>query len=214
MHACVAWSGRDKPHLEPVLAALYRRGTANMEDIARDCGIPDEDALKALDELVDWGSCTGPTKKDEYNTYRAAEANPLQEADPCGRLKQASPAPERYAEGQARPGSEDWPHALFESEYRQQYRSLPFWKRSVILLAGIAVNLLFAMLVFVVMFSVIGFDVRMQSGEVTHMTVDPGRAIVAGFTYIGMVVQAVAGLFNPATAAQTVSDSSSVVASP
>ena len=67
------------------------------------------------------------------------------------------------------------------------------------------------MLVFVVMFSVIGFDVRMQSGEVTHMTVDPGRAIVAGFTYIGMVVQAVAGLFNPATAAQTVSDSSSVV---
>ena len=33
-------------------------------------------------------------------------------------------------------------------------------------------------------------------------------------TIIGMVVQAVAGLFNPATAAQTVSDSSSVVASP
>ena len=61
---------------------------------------------------------------------------------------------------------------------------------AIILLAGIAVNLLFAMLVFVVLFSVIGFDVRMQSGEVTHMTVDPGRAIVAGFTYIGMVVQA------------------------
>ena len=124
-------------------------------------------------------------------------------------LEAGKPAPERYAEGQARPVEDA--HALFESEYRQQYRSLPFWKRSVILLAGIAVNLLFAMLVFVVLFSVIGFDVRMQSGEVTHMTVDPGRAIVAGFTYIGMVVQAVAGLFNPATAAQTVSDSSSVV---
>ena len=114
-------------------------------------------------------------------------------------LEAGKPAPERYAEGQARPVEDA--HALFESEYRQQYRSLPFWKRSVILLAGIAVNLLFAMLVFVVLFSVIGFDVRMQSGEVTHMTVDPGRAIVAGFTYIGMVVQAVAGLFNPATAA-------------
>ena len=71
-------------------------------------------------------------------------------------------------------------------------------------LAGIAVNLLFAIVVFVVLFSVIGFDVQLQSGEVTHMTVDPGRAIVAGFTYIGMVAQAVAGLFNPATAAQTV----------
>ena len=69
---CGMEPGEMSPHLEPVLAALYRRGTANMEDIARDCGISDEDALKALDELVDWGSCTGPTKKDEYNTYRAA----------------------------------------------------------------------------------------------------------------------------------------------
>lgn len=205
---CGMEPGEMSPHLEPVLAALYRRGTANMEDIARDCGIPDEDALKALDELVDWGSCTGPTKKDEYNTYRAAEVIPSKKQIRAA-LEAGKPAPERYAEGQARPVEDA--HALFESEYRQQYRSLPFWKRSVILLAGIAVNLLFAMLVFVVLFSVIGFDVRMQSGEVTHMTVDPGRAIVAGFTYIGMVVQAVAGLFNPATAAQTVSQSTSVV---
>ena len=148
---CGMEPGEMSPHLEPVLAALYRRGTANMEDIARDCGIPDEDALKALDELVDWGSCTGPTKKDEYNTYRAAEVIPskkqIREA-----LEAGKPAPERYAEGQARPVEDA--HALFESEYRQQYHSLPFWKRSVILLAGIAVNLLFAMLVFVVMFSV------------------------------------------------------------
>ena len=189
---CGMEPGEMSPHLEPVLAALYRRGTANMEDIARDCGISDEDALKALDELVDWGSCTGPTKKDEYNTYRAAEVIPSKKQI-CAALEAGKPAPQRYAEGQARPVEDA--HALFESEYRQQYRSLPFWKRSVILLAGIAVNLLFAMLVFVALFSVIGFDVRMQSGEVTHMTVDPGRAIVAGFTYIGMVVQAVAGLF-------------------
>ena len=46
--------------------------------------------------------------------------------------------------------------ALFQSEYRQQYRAQPFWKRSVILLAGIAVNLLFAMVAFIVIFSVIG----------------------------------------------------------
>ena len=172
---CGMEPGEMSPHLEPVLAALYRRGTANMEDIARDCGIPDEDALKALDELVDWGSCPGPTKKDEYNTYRAAEVIPSKKQIRVA-LKAGKPAPERYAEGQARPVEDA--HALFESEYRQQYRSLPFWKRSVILLAGIAVNLLFAMLVFVVLFSVIGFDVRMQSGEVTHMTVGPGRAIV------------------------------------
>ena len=134
---CGMEPGEMSPHLEPVLAALYRRGTANMEDIARDCGIPDEDALKALDELVDWGSCTGPTKKDEYNTYRAAEAIPSKKQI-CVALEAGKPAPQRYAEGQARPVEDA--HALFESEYRQQYRSLPFWKRSVILLAGIAVN--------------------------------------------------------------------------
>ncbi len=205
---CGMEPGEMSPHLEPVLAALYRRGTANMEDIAADCGITDDEALEALDELVEWGSCTGPTKKDEYNTYRAMEVIPTKKQIKAAR-EAGLPEPARYEEGQARPV--DDAHALFESEYRQQYRSLPFWKRTVILLAGITVNLLFAIVVFVLLFSVIGFDVQLQSGEVTHMTVDPGRAIVAGFTYIGMVAQAVAGLFNPATAAQTVSDSSSVV---
>ena len=73
---CGMEPGEMSPHLEPVLAALYRRGTANMEDIAADCGITDDEALEALDELVEWGSCTGPTKKDEYNTYRAMEVIP------------------------------------------------------------------------------------------------------------------------------------------
>ena len=49
---CGMEPGEMSPHLEPVLAALYRRGTANMEDIAADCGITDDEALEALDELV------------------------------------------------------------------------------------------------------------------------------------------------------------------
>ena len=205
---CGMEPGEMSPHLEPVLAALYRRGTANMEDIAADCGITDDEAMAALDELVEWGSITGPKKQDEYNTYRAMEVIPSKR-----QIKAAAAAglavPRRFEEGEARPVEDA--HALYESEFKQQYRSLPFWKRSVILLAGIAVNLLFAIVAFIILFSVIGFDVQLQSGEITHMTVDPGRAILAGFTYIGMVFQAVANLFNPATAAQTVSDSSSVV---
>ncbi len=104
------------------------------------------------------------------------------------------------------------PKAAFQAEYRQQYRSLPSWKRIVILLAGPGVNLLFAMVAFVVIYSVIGFDYQnTQTGEVSHIVVSPLRAIEAGFMYIGMVVQAVAGLFNPQTAAETVSNSTSVV---
>ncbi|RDC19117.1 peptidase M50, partial [Eggerthella lenta] len=133
---CGMEPGEMSPHLEPVLAALYRRGTANMEDIARDCGITDDEAYEALDELVEWGSIAGPTKQDKYNTYRAPVVKPSK--------KQVAAGAVAYELGQARPVEDA--HALFESEYKQQYRSLPFWKRSVILVAGVAVNLLFAVL--------------------------------------------------------------------
>ena len=187
---CGMEPGEMSPHLEPVLAALYRRGTANMEDIARDCGITDDEAYEALDELVEWGSIAGPTKQDKYNTYRAPVVKPSK--------KQVAAGAVAYELGQARPVEDA--HALFESEYKQQYRSLPFWKRSVILVAGVAVNLLFAVLLFVVLFSLIGVDVQTSAGDIRHVNVNPLDAIQMGFMYIGMVVQLIAGLFNPSTA--------------
>lgn len=205
---CGMEAGPLQPHLTEALASVYRRGTANMEDVARDCSISDDDAYNALEELVEWGSVMAPTKADEFNTYRAPRVAPTKR-----QLRKAAAAGETlpvYDLGEARPV--DDPRALYESEYRQQYRSLPFWKRSVILLAGIAMNLLFAMLVFILVFSVIGFQVaHPETGEITTIHASVLQALQAGFMYIGMVIQAVAGLFNPATAAQTVSDSTSIV---
>lgn len=206
---CGMEPGEMSPHLEPVLAALYRRGTANMEDIAQDCGITDDEAYEALEELVEWGSAIGPSKKDEYNTYRVPGRVPskkqIAKACAAGTAK-----PVAYKLGQAR--TVENPHALFESEYKQQYRSLPFWKRAVILVAGVAVNLLFAVVLFIVLFSVIGYDIQdPASGVVQHIAVGPLQAVYIGFSYIGMVIQMVAGLFNPATAAETVSNSSSII---
>lgn len=199
---CGMEPGEMSPHLERVLAALYARGTANMEDIAQACGITDDEAYDALEELVEWGSVTGPQKSDEFNTYRAPLVKPSK--------KQLAAGMQAYELGQAR--SVDDAHALFESEYKQQYRSLPFWKRSVILVAGVAMNLLFAMLLFIVWFSVLGADVQNpNTGEMVHVVLDPLRAIQFGFMYIGFVIQAVAGLFNPATAAETVSGSMSII---
>ena len=110
------------------------------------------------------------------------------------------------------PAPLDDPHQAFLTEYRQQYRALPTWKRIVILLAGPGVNLLFAIFAFVLIYSVLGFDYQNpDTGEISHIVVSPLRALEAGFMYIGMVVQAVAGLFNPQTAAETVSNSTSVV---
>ena len=242
---CGMEAGEMSPHLEPVLAAMYRRGTANMEDIACDCGISDDEALDALDELVEWGSITGPTKRDEYNTYRAVEVKPTKreiasaaaaaDASAAAAAPSVTPAHEAvtmldttpapgttpapdaplspilssYAEGEARPVTDA--HSLFESEYKKQYRSLPFWKRSVILLAGVAMNLLFAIVLFIVWFCILGADVQTSSGEIVHVNLNPLQAIQMGFYYIWMVVQAVVALFNPATAAQTVEGSSSVI---
>ena len=206
---CGMEAGPLQPHLQEVLASLYRRGTANMEDVARDCGISDDEAYNALEELVEWGSVIGPAKADQYNTYRAPRVAPTKRA-----LKKAAaaglPAPVSYELGQAREVAD--PHALYESEYRQQYRALPFWKRSVILVAGVFVNLLFAMLLFVLMYSVIGFEAQSpNTGVFYHAALTPLQSLQAGFAYIGQVIALVASLFNPATAADTVSNTTSII---
>ena len=205
---CGMEAGEMSPHLQQVLAALYRRGTANMEDIARDCGISDDEAYDALEELVEWGSIKGPTKKDQYNTYRTVETRPTRKQLKAAAAGEAAPV--SYALGEARPV--DDAHALYQSEYRQQYRALPFWKRSIILVAGVFVNLLFAMLLFVLMYSVIGFEAQSpNTGVFYHAVLTPLQSVQAGFAYIGQVVALVASLFNPATAADTMSNTTSII---
>lgn len=205
---CGMEAGEMSPHIQAVLASATRRGTATVEEVAADCGITDDEASDALEELVEWGSVLAPRKGDATETYRTPAFVPSRAQKRAAR-RLCAPAPQPQPEGAAHAVSDA--HALFQREYRQQYRSLPFWKRSVILLAGIAVNLLFAMLAFVVIYSVIGFDVTTAEGEVTHFTATPLQAIGAGFNFIGMTLQAIAGLFNPATAAETVSNSTSIV---
>lgn len=84
---CGMEAGPLQPHLQEALASLYRRGIANMEDVARDCGISDDEAYNALEELVEWGSVIGPSKADQYNTYRAPRVAPGKRA-----LKKAAAA--------------------------------------------------------------------------------------------------------------------------
>ena len=206
---CGMEPGEMSPHLKAAMASVYARGEALMEDVAADCGISDDEAYDALEELLEWGSITGPTKKDEFNTYRTPAVNPTRKEIRRARAA-GDPVPQKLAGGTPRPLSDV--DAFFVAEYKQQYRSLPYWKKSVILLAGITMNILFALLAFIFIYSVMGFDYQIvATGEITHVTVSPWRAIQAGFVYIGMVVQAVVGLFNPATVADTVSNSTSIM---
>ena len=234
---CGMEAGEMSPHLKSALAALYERGTTTIGEVAAACGISDDEAFEALEELVEWGSAVGPAKGDPEDVYRAAATTapkacrarrarakrrtvPIAAPEVGATLQASASAAVRaepgaavasaYALGEPRPVAD--PDALFAAEYSQQYRALPFWKRSVILLAGVAVNLLFAVLAFIVIYSVIGIDLQnTETGEVFHFNATPLQSIQAGFMYIVAVVQAVAGLFNPATAADTVSQSSSIV---
>lgn len=189
---CGMGSGEQSPYLKQVIKLVFERGTVTMEEVARALEISDDDAYNALEELAEWGTIAGPSRKDKINIYRTLEVKGVHEL--------------------GTPQEIDDLDAFYEAEYAQQYRAIPFWKRSIILLAGVAVNLLFAILLFILIYSVIGFDAtHPQTGELVHVTVDPLRAIGAGFNSIGMVITAVIGLFNPATAAQTISDSASIV---
>ena len=194
---CGMGVGEESPHLVRTMRCVYAHGTVNMEDVARELNISEDEAYAALDELVEWGSITGPKNKDKYNTYRTPAL--------CENNKELA-----ETEGQPRP-LED-PQAFVEAERARTYRSLPFWKRCVILIAGPGMNVLFALVAFVLIYSVIGYDVQnTETGEVTHILVDPWTSIKAGFNYIGMVFMAILGLFNPQTAAETVSNSTSLV---
>lgn len=228
---CGMESGPMSEHLEDVLAAVYQRGWLFDNEVAEICSISLEDARQALEELVEWGSVVEVELKklidvDSLNSYRAelgeepldierfdhAFATPeyvpsKREIARAKRMCAISPIPSSV--GQRRPFVSE--RALFRSELSKQYRSLPFWKRSFILLAGVAVNLLFAVLAMIVIYSVIGVDYVLQSGEVYHFSATPLQSIQIGFECIVLTAQAVIGLFNPQTAAQTVSDSTSVV---
>ena len=193
--------GEESPHLARVLESAYRRGTATMEEVALDAGISDDEAYEALEELTEWGSLAGPTKKDKYNTYRTPALVPSKKERAAGAQPVAAGTPRPLADARA----------FYERERAQQYRSLPFWKRSVILLAGPLTNLLFAVVAFILIFSVIGVSYTAADGAVYRMTATPLQSIQLGFMYIGQIVAQVAGLFNPVTAPEVVANSTSVV---
>lgn len=205
---CGMEPGPMSPYLQRCLQAVYEHGSLSLQQIAAICCISEEDASEAMDELVEWGSVTAPRKRDCLEVYRTPAFRPtaFQRRVLRRRGIEAGPA---SAEGS--PRAIDDSRSLFATEYRQQYRSLPAWKRMAILLAGPLTNLLFALVIFVLVYSVIGVDYTDSEGAVRHLLLTPLQAIQTGFNYIAMVVVAVAGLFNPATAAETVSQSTSMV---
>lgn len=206
---CGMESGGIDQHLRGAMREVYARGALTEQELACALAISEDDAYEALEQLAEWGSVVRPSRKNASRQWKTPAHLPTtREQREAHRL--CMPVPPSFKEGAPRP-IEDV-DAFYERELSCQYRSLPFWKRSVILLAGIAMNLLFAVVAFVLVYSVIGVDyVNTQTGDIQHLTLTVTQAIQAGIGAIVVTFQAILGLFNPATAGEVVSNSTSVI---
>lgn len=181
----------ENPLFKDILGYVYDQGEVTYEQVAQAFSIEVKEAFGMLEVLVDWGSLEHPTQKRTDNTYRTPQRG-------------------EFSAGTAYEVNDL--EAFYKDEESQQYCSLSFWKRVCILAAGPVMNLLYAMLIFVIIYSVLGVDIQnTATGEIKHIVLNPLDSIVAGFRYIGTVVVAILGLFNPATAADTVSNSTSII---
>ena len=188
---CGMEAGQVAKYIKEVLALSYTHGTVDSRMLAETLAISEEDALEALDELCEWGCLVRPREKDVAQLYKT---RPLK-----GRNEKGAPI--------AFDSAED----LYAQEASRQFRFISFWKKTVILLAGVAVNILCSILLFVLCFSVLGVPMPTESGATELVRIGPVQAVVAGMNYLASVFGFVLGLFNPVTTGDTLSNGMSVV---
>ncbi len=261
-------AGKENPHLQSVLAFVYRQGASDAEHVACACNISEDEATQALIILDGWGSINAPGRDNKTEKYAAPQVGD-------------------YALGQPREVKDE--KALLDAERKETYRGLKVWQRLVVLFAGPILNILLALILFIVLFCCLGVQVAsnnissvadgspaqaagLQAGDVitkidnhqvdswqslkdacadlsvgqnveveyersgqtnsAQLTLrDDGngnaqlgvyagaqtarvgidKALEASWQFLTLTVQSYASLFNPATAGETISKSSSVV---
>ena len=131
---CGMESGPENPNLQKVLSYVWRHGKADTEHVSCACGLSEDDAFEALVVLDGWGSIVSP-KRSNTKYYCA-------------------PKTQEYALGQAREVADE--KVLLDSERSHTCRGLSPWKRLVVLFSGPIANLLLALIIFLVLFCVVG----------------------------------------------------------
>lgn len=164
--------GPEDPNLEKVLAHVYRRGKSDIEHVALACGLDRLQSEHALVVLDGWGSINAPGRSNDSDQY-------------------AAPKTDKYELGE--PREVDDPKALLDEERSHTYRSLAYWKRLIVLLAGPLMNILLAFILFITVFSIIGLP---KASTTISDVVDDGPAAVAGMR-AGDTIVAVNGTETP-----------------
>ena len=152
--------GPEDPNLGTVLAYVTRVHAATADRVAHDTGLSIDDTEAALLVLQDW------------NALNAEETD--------GEPSYAAKFPESMAQD---------PQALLATARSTTYRGLPTWKRIVVLSAGVIVNLLAAVLVFVLVLTLYG----VPTATLTVDTTLPGSGAAKAGLVHGDTIVAIGG---------------------
>lgn len=178
-------------HAARVLGFVHRNGRANVEDIARELVISEDEALEACIQLMDWGSVAAvyDPEKGEFegsSTYPSTYASvPRDEAGNTVLDGRQFDRTHATAEGEVwNPPCTD--EEFLERERSHTYLGKGFWRRASMLIAGIFVNLLFGFLLLMCIYSVVGIEVAqntnviggIEAGSIAEeIGIEPGDAV-------------------------------------
>lgn len=149
------------PCAPAVLAAVHRHGTVNVSDLARELELDPDDVLDACAFLLGWGSIA-PVYEDE--SKQSSKYYPMTYAsmprDAAGSTVYDGKAFDRT---HATKQGDAWVPPMGDDEFYRCERSHTylgkgFWKRALMLVAGIIVNILTGFILMVGVYSIVGIQ--------------------------------------------------------
>lgn len=149
------------PCAPAVLAAVHRHGTVSVSDLARELELDQDDVLDACAFLLGWGSIA-PVYEDE--SKQSSKYYPMTYAsmprDAAGNTVYDGKAFDRT---HATKQGDAWVPPMGDDEFYRCERSHTylgkgFWKRALMLVAGIIVNILTGFILMVGVYSIVGIQ--------------------------------------------------------
>lgn len=149
------------PCAPAVLAAVHRHGTVSVSDLARELELDPDDVLDACAFLLGWGSIA-PVYEDE--SKQSSKYYPMTYAsmprDAAGNTVYDGKAFDRT---HATKQGDAWVPPMGDDEFYRCERSHTylgkgFWKRALMLVAGIIVNILSGFILMVGVYSIVGIQ--------------------------------------------------------
>lgn len=149
------------PCAPAVLAAVHRHGTVSVSDLARELELDQDDVLDACVFLLGWGSIA-PVYEDESKlsskyypmTYasmpRDAAGNTVYDGKAFDRTHAT-----KQGDAWVPPMGDD---EFYRCERSHTYLGKGFWKRALMLVAGIIVNILTGFILMVGVYSIVGIQ--------------------------------------------------------